>query len=201
MIGWLAARSRVLILLLVVAAAVLLLALRGCAAQDANQNAANEPTTGVQQPYAGRTSITGRAQPPATEAVQAGMTAMRKALTTIYTWEPAVEATKGEAFARATPWLTPELARPDPATELPMRGPSLQWSDWAKNRTRIVAEVELFCQYCLPDKPDFIRRTALVHQYEQAPDGQRVKGDVIAVFLTAVLAEGGWRVASMKVRY
>jgi hypothetical protein len=114
----------------------------------------------------------------------------------MYGWEPGPDASPADAYARATPYLTPELAQPDPNAQPSPKGSSPLWVAWAAKRIRIIPDIRFSCQDCA-DTPDRIRRTATVTQNAVAPDGGQAVADVLTLFIVLIHQPDGWRISAI----
>ncbi|MET3953808.1 hypothetical protein ABIE52_000674 [Rhodococcus sp. OAS809] len=88
----------------------------------------------------------------------------RQALSVASTWYPATDRSPTDGYMRAREWFTDTLAQTllvDTHTE---RGPGAQWSQWASDNAKVVADVTLGCSGCPPDTDTLIHRVASIHQ-------------------------------------
>lgn len=121
--------------------------------------------------------------------------AARQAMTAMWSWQPAVDASTADGLARARPWFSDSLVASTLApASTPERGPGWQWEQWRSEETRIVADVSIGCSGCPPDEPDRISRVATIHQTAIKTDGTSKPGDTVTIWLTMTREPAGWRV-------
>ncbi|MFD6356716.1 hypothetical protein [Nocardia tengchongensis] len=90
--------------------------------------------------------------------------AIRQGLAVAFSWDPATEASPAAGFTRARDWFTDALAQQPNSDAGFDRGPGLQWQRWARDKTRVNAEVTVGCSGCPADTATVIHRVATIHQ-------------------------------------
>lgn len=120
--------------------------------------------------------------------------AARQAMTAMWSWQPAVDASSAEGLTRARPWFSDSLVASTLSTAAPERGPGWQWEQWRTEGTRVSADVSIGCSGCPPDEPDRISRVATIHQTAIKTDGTSKPGDTVTIWLTMTREPAGWRV-------
>lgn len=120
--------------------------------------------------------------------------AARQAMTAMWSWQPAVDASTADGLTRARPWFSDSLVASTLSTATPERGPGWQWEQWRSEGTRISADVSIGCSGCPPDEPDRISRVATIHQTAIDADGTSKPGDTVTIWLTITREPAGWRV-------
>jgi hypothetical protein len=192
------------IIISVVAAAVGILLLLGTRAMFAGNDRAEDPSTAQATTPEEYTPV------PATPPAPPSTTIMpdppdpgsaspdavtEQALQTMFTWNPASDVSGADAFARATPWLTARIARPDAAAARNTTRPTPNWDYWKTRGIRITAHVELSCSGCSPDTAERVQRTATIMQTAVAADGRTAVIETpITAWVTVIRQDDGWRV-------
>lgn len=193
------------LIIIVVTAVVGILLLLGTRAMFAGNDRAEDPSN------AQATTPTEYTQAPATPPAPPSSTTIvpappdpgsatpdavtEQALQTMFTWNPASDISGADAFARATPWLTERLARPDAAAARNTARPIPNWDYWKTRGIRITAHVELSCSGCSPDTADRVQRTATIIQTAVAADGRSAVIETpITAWVTVIRQDDGWRV-------
>jgi hypothetical protein len=120
--------------------------------------------------------------------------AARQAMTAMWSWQPAVDASTADGLTRARPWFSDSLVASTLSTGTPERGPGWQWEQWRTEGTRVSADVSIGCSGCPPDEPDQISRVATIHQTAIKTDGTSKPGDTVTIWLTMTREPVGWRV-------
>ncbi|MFI7166921.1 hypothetical protein ACIBM3_31150 [Rhodococcus erythropolis] len=120
--------------------------------------------------------------------------AARQAMTAMWSWQPAVDASTADGLTRAWPWFSDSLVASTLSTAKPERGPGWQWEQWRSEGTRVLADVSIGCSGCPPDEPDRISRVATIHQTAIKTDGTSKPGDTVTIWLTMTREPAGWRV-------
>ncbi len=134
------------------------------------------------------TTTTATVEPVTADAVAA------EALRTMFTWDPVSDISGADAFARATPWLTQRLARPDANSSRNSAGPGGNWADWKTRGVKIVANVDLSCSGCRPDTIDTVQRVATITQIAVEASGRTATVATLTAWVTLVRQPVGWRV-------
>ncbi|MBT2266025.1 hypothetical protein [Rhodococcus erythropolis] len=115
----------------------------------------------------------------------------RQALSVVFTWYPATDRSSTDGYTRAREWLTDTLAQTllvDTHTE---RGPGAQWSQWASDNAKVVADVTLGCSGCPPDTDTLIHRVASIHQTAITENETSTVPDT-TVWVTLTKGGGPW---------
>jgi hypothetical protein len=173
------------------AAAVAALLLAGCGAGSAAQEAS--PTlrgdgSGVPMHLPEGAATTPDNASPQQVAVSA--------LTQVYTWQPAVEPTRGDALARAAAWLGGDLlaAAQAPATDTGLR-PDADWVRWAAQQAVVRATVALTGEETTPVGGHVY--TATVTQSVLTPAGVTAQKS-FPVTATLTQTPNGWRLTAYR---
>ncbi|GAA4490985.1 hypothetical protein GCM10023094_55090 [Rhodococcus olei] len=136
------------------------------------------------------------AKPPA--ASRAAEEAARQGLTVVFTWYPATDATQQDAYGRARNWLTGKLADRMIIAAATERGPGVQWSQWAQQGAKVIADVSIGCSGCPDDTDTTVSRVATVTQTAVTADGtDTVKPDT-TVWVTVVREGDRWLIDDIR---
>ena len=128
----------------------------------------------------------------------AAVEAITDAVQTMFSWRPATDTSSADAYARAIPYLTDELAAQ--AGERTERGPGRQWQDWAAAGATVDAAAYVVVAEHTPDTPDRIDRTVMVVQTVRAPDQSVLDSIEMEAEVTATRTPQGWRVSAITIR-
>ncbi|MFE7745543.1 hypothetical protein [Nocardia sp. NPDC057455] len=121
---------------------------------------------------------------------------IRSGLQTMFTWHPGPDRSRADAYRRAAPWLTTELAAESGnSTE---RGPGAQWDQWARDRSGVEATVLVMGTEHTPDGPDRIDRLVLITQAVKTPEGKIVETTSLDARVLVQRTDQGWRIASIE---
>ncbi|WP_182348752.1 hypothetical protein [Tomitella gaofuii] len=120
-----------------------------------------------------------------------------EALTTIYTWQPATDASPGVGLTRAARWLTGDLAAAAaaPPADPPIRPP--QWSAWARSGDVLRASAEVI------DRPTTTEteatRTVRVRQQIMHATGDLTPREPVVATVHLVRGGGSWLIDDYRV--
>lgn len=128
----------------------------------------------------------------------AAIEAITGALQTMFSWNPATDTSSADAYVRAIPYLTDELAAQ--AGQRTERGPGRQWQDWAASGAAVDAEAYVVVAEHTKDTPDRIERTVMVVQTVRAPDQSVLESIETEAEVTATRTPQGWRVSAISIR-
>lgn len=129
--------------------------------------------------------------------VRAAEDAARQGLTVAYTWYPSTDASSGDAYERARSWFTDSLAR-SIVDEVPERGPGIQWEEWARAGTTVIADVALGCSGCPPDTDNLIHRVATIDQMAITDDKSEKVTPATTVWVTIVRNGDKWLIDTIR---
>ncbi|WP_420749434.1 hypothetical protein [Rhodococcus sp. O3] len=135
-------------------------------------------------------------EPPA--ASRAAEDAAREGLTVAFTWFPATDATRNEAYGRARRWLTDALAGRMVMNATTERGPGVRWTHWAQQQTKIVAEVSIECSGCPADTDDVVRRVATIKQTAISGDRATAVTPDTTVWVAVVRERDRWLIDDVR---
>jgi hypothetical protein len=122
-------------------------------------------------------------------------TVAKQALTIMFSPQPRIDRSSGDAFERAAAWLSPRMRTAAAArTE---SGPVTRWDDWRARQVTITAHVQLGCSGCSPDTPTHVQRVATIAQLAIDPAGHNSAENVITAWVTLVRQQDGWRVDTL----
>ncbi|MFF0818070.1 hypothetical protein ACFYVR_23330 [Rhodococcus sp. NPDC003318] len=168
---------------------------------DGNQEStATATTTSTTTAPAAPTVVT-EAQAATTEqpgATRGAEEAARQGLTVVFTWYPATDATQNNAYTRARNWLTDSLAdrmNVDARTE---RGPSIEWSQWAQDQAKVIADVTIGCSGCPGDTDTVVHRVATIKQTSIGTTGTDTVNPDTTVWVTVVRDGGRWLIDDIR---
>ncbi|TSD40483.1 hypothetical protein FFI94_032845 [Rhodococcus sp. KBS0724] len=123
---------------------------------------------------------------------------VRQALSVAFTWYPATDRSPTDAYARARNWFTEPLAASLLAGVHTERGPGAQWSQWASDNAKIVADVSVGCSGCPPDTDTLIHRAASIHQTVIVGDETTTVTPDTTVWITLTKGGGQWLIGSIR---
>lgn len=122
-----------------------------------------------------------------------------QAVTTAFSWQPGVDSSPSDAYARARPWFTSTLAERTIVADRPDRGPGVQWAEWSEQRAIVQAHATVGCSGCPPDTDRSIHRVATVHQELVDTSGKRSSaGPDTNVWLTFINDDGQWLIDDFR---
>lgn len=123
----------------------------------------------------------------------------RAAMTVWFTWDTTTDSGPIDGSVRASPLLTPDLAR-SVAAEVPAQGPGGDWLGWAAQNARLIADVTDSAEPVPPTTSDRAYRSYVIDQAITRPNGV-VTGHVQS-YVDVVLAHGrdGWEVSRAALR-
>ncbi|MEV0292360.1 hypothetical protein [Nocardia sp. NPDC050710] len=121
---------------------------------------------------------------------------IRTGLQTMYTWRPGVDKDRQDAYRRARPWLTDELASAPANTTA--RGPGLQWDEWARQGYTVDATVLVMGTEHGADTKERIDRLVLITQNVKAPDGAVKETIDLTARVYVDKTPVGWRIDSIE---
>ncbi|MGG7104833.1 hypothetical protein [Rhodococcus sp. 24CO] len=123
---------------------------------------------------------------------------VRQALSVAFTWYPATDRSPTDAYARARKWFTEPLAASLLVDVDTGRGPGAQWSQWASDNAKIVADVSVGCSGCPPDTDILIHRVASIHQTAIADDETTTVTPDATVWITLTKHGGEWLIDNIR---
>ncbi|MGK8491902.1 hypothetical protein [Nocardia asiatica] len=130
------------------------------------------------------------------EGDKEAIAAIRSGLQTMFTWRPGPDQSRSDAYRRAAPWLTSELAaKSGNNTE---RGPGAQWDQWARDRSTVEATVLVMGTEHDPDTADRIDRLVLITQAVKSPEGTIVETTDLDARVFVQRTDQGWRIAAIE---
>lgn len=123
--------------------------------------------------------------------------AAEQALTAMFSWQPAADATSGAALTRARAWLTGELARA--ASGAPASGvrEPPQWSAWRRSEDVISASAR--ADVVSDCRADQCTVTTTVTQIVLHRDGTTTPYRTLTISAFTASTEHGWRLADYRV--
>ncbi|WP_174185821.1 hypothetical protein [Nocardia barduliensis] len=131
------------------------------------------------------------------EGDKEAIAAIRSGLQTMFTWRPGPDQSRADAYRRASPWLTTDLAaKSGNNTE---RGPGAQWDQWARDRATVEATVLVMGTEHDPDTADRIDRLVMITQAVKTPEGTIVETTSLDARVFVQRTDQGWRIASIEV--
>lgn len=122
-------------------------------------------------------------------------TVAKQALTIMFSPQPGIDRSGGDAYRRAASWLSPRMQTESAAR--PNSGPGAQWDDWQARHVTIVAHVELGCSGCRPDTPTTVQRVATIIQFAADPAGHTRAENALTAWVTIARQQDGWRVDTL----
>jgi len=131
-------------------------------------------------------------------AAQAAEDAARQGLTAVFTWYPATDSTQNDAYGRARPWLTDSLTQRMSVDARTERGPSVQWTQWAEQQTKVIADVNIECSGCPADTDTVIHRVATIKQTAVSDNGTDTVQPDTTVWATIVQEDGRWLIDEIR---
>ncbi|WP_181719228.1 hypothetical protein [Nocardia gipuzkoensis] len=121
---------------------------------------------------------------------------IRSGLQTMFTWHPGPDQGRTDAYRRAAPWLTADLAAESGnSTE---RGPGAQWDQWARDRSTVEATVLIMGTEHDPDTSDRLDRLVLITQAVKTPEGTIIETTDLDARVFVQRTAQGWRISSIE---
>lgn len=122
-------------------------------------------------------------------------TVAEQALMIMFSPQPGVDRSGGDAFGRAAAWLSPRMRTASTArTE---SGPGALWDDWRTRNVTITPHIQLGCSGCSPDTPTSAQRVATIIQFATDPAGHTRAENALTAWVTLVRQQDGWRVDTL----
>ncbi len=118
------------------------------------------------------------------------------ALTTMFGWRPTTDGSPADAYTRARPYLTEQLAAR--AGQDTGEGSQSQWEQWRDRGATITVTVEVTTEEHPPDQDARMDRVVLITQTIAYPGGGDSETIDMTVWTTVVRTEAGWRINAMQ---
>ncbi|WP_336882625.1 hypothetical protein [Rhodococcus globerulus] len=123
---------------------------------------------------------------------------VRQALSVSFTWYPITDRSPTDAYTRARKWFTEPLAASLLVDVDTGRGPGAQWSQWASDNAKIVADVSVGCSGCPPDTDTLIHRVASIQQTAITDDETTTVTPDTTAWITLTKHGGEWLIDNIR---
>lgn len=128
---------------------------------------------------------------------ESGVDVIVTALDTMFTWYPGRDGSSRDAYERASPYLTPELANLSGDGDVQ---PTAQWLDWETRQAIVTAESFVVAGEHPPDTTDRVTREAVITQTVTDRAGAKESLTPLNAHVTAIRTEAGWRVSALEIQ-
>ena len=118
------------------------------------------------------------------------------ALTTMFTWSPASDASPEAAYRRAAPYLSGDLAKQGEQMTVP--GPGSQWQQWRSAGAEVTAKVYFLADETPPNSDEVAHRVIVVVQSAATGDNRLIDEIRHTAWVTANKSDNSWRVTTIK---
>ena len=118
------------------------------------------------------------------------------AMEVMFEWRPGSDASTADAFARANPYLSADLAAQTRSG--PDEG-GAQWQKWADAKANAQVEAVIASDEHPPDTADSVQRVVLIAVTIVTPDGRPLDTYDFTAWVSAGKTPQGWRVDEIEV--
>ncbi|WP_032385501.1 hypothetical protein [Rhodococcoides fascians] len=136
--------------------------------------------------------------PPDREANQSADEAARQGLTVAFTWYPSVDSSQNDAYTRAQEWMTEQLRARTATGAVTDKGPGAQWTQWALQHAKVIAEVTVGCSGCPEDTDTTVHRAATIKQTAVTDVGTDTVDPDTTVWVTIVRQNDRWLIDDIR---
>ncbi|WP_068155040.1 hypothetical protein [Rhodococcus phenolicus] len=117
------------------------------------------------------------------------------ALETMFTWNPAQDASGADALERAAPYLGPELAS---QTNVAEPGAGSQWEQWKNDEATVHADAVFLADEHPPDDDHTVHRVVSIRQSATTPNDVLIDENEHTAWVVATKGSDGWRLDSLQ---
>ena len=118
------------------------------------------------------------------------------ALATMFTWNPAGDASPDAAYRRASIYLSGDLAQQADKAAKP--GPGSRWEQWRADGAEITAKVYFAADETPPNADDVVHRVVAIVQSATTQDNRLIDEIRHTAWVVANKSNNGWRVTSIQ---
>ncbi|MEV0292361.1 hypothetical protein [Nocardia sp. NPDC050710] len=119
---------------------------------------------------------------------------LRDGFVTMFGWRPGTDRSPDDAYLRARPYLTEQLAAGDPDSG----GSKAQWKSWAEAKAKVSVTVQIATDEHPPDQSTRIDRVVLIKQTITDAAAKPLDSVELTVWATVVQTEQGWRIQALR---